>query len=698
VERKLSTIEQLIEDIAAKQANDGSTHREAFTNLALPALEQSGDVTSPQAAYFERSFVGKTVIFDGYSVDPESGDVTLIVCDFYVDSGTGDLLNDDYIRKLSSQIATFLTYLERNEAYILANIDSSDPFRYCIESMRTVNKVDVRIITTRRASLRLTRAEGISTDKLKCNLHLYDREAVLGLIYAAEPEPIEIDFAREYGTIIPAMPAVKGEKISCWLAVIPAAILARIYEKYTNRVIEQNVRSFLQLRGSVNIGISKTLTTEPDMFFAYNNGIAATVEAIEFAPNSEETQIAAVRGLQIVNGGQTTATMHRVLLGRESRCLENAKVMAKITLINENCDAETAVQTVQNISRYSNSQNKVTDADFFSNHPVHRRLEQLSQSQWAPATDGTVRRQRWFYERTRGAYATMKAVNPSKASEYPASMVISKLELAKTYAVFNGDPHTYCLGAEKAFRAFSEYLAPKLAESDVVNVAWWRHRVAEHILISALTRAVGNAAWYEKGLRAQVVAYTVRLYLDSLKSADLHLNLDKIWQEQAVQSGLISALLEIASLVYVKLPQTGAAHNQYNPTEWAKKPACLKALKEVIKVSVPRESAWLISKQQMRAANRQQEVVVSWTHKTPAPAIRNAGKGFWQEVDGYVDREGCAMSEMSRSLLTAAAAGEPIEHDQAIVLLMAYDTLRHNGMRVTQDGNGVYCATFRPAQ
>src|SRR5262245_2821362 len=44
---------------------------------------------------------------------------------------------------------------------------------------------------------------------------------------------------------------------------------------------------------------------------------------------------------------------------------------------------------VPDISRYSNTQNKVTLVDFSSNHPYHVKVEKITRSLWAPSPDGS---------------------------------------------------------------------------------------------------------------------------------------------------------------------------------------------------------------------------------------------------------------------------------------------------------------------
>jgi hypothetical protein len=101
--------------------------------------------------------------------------------------------------------------------------------------------------------------------------------------------------------------------------------------------------------------------------------------------------IRSLKGLQIVNGGQTTASLHRARK-RDKASLENIKVPAKIIRVkSENLD-----EMVAAVSRSANSQNTVQPADFSANDPFHTTVETLANNTWLPDQSG-----RWFYERAR---------------------------------------------------------------------------------------------------------------------------------------------------------------------------------------------------------------------------------------------------------------------------------------------------------
>lgn len=241
----------------------------------------------------------------------------------------------------------------------------------------------------------------VETDGLEISRSVWDIERLHRLVTSGERrEPIEINFVERFGRALPCLPVGSGaQDYDAMLAVLPGGWLADIYHQHGARLLELNVRSFLQATGKVNRGIRDTLREEPERFLAYNNGISATASRVETAPTAEGgVGIASVRDLQIVNGGQTTASIHRAHMTGVD--LAAVFVQAKITVI----EPRRLDEIVPLISKYANSQNKVNDADLRANDPLHVELETLSRTVWTPETGDELRQTRWFYERARGQY------------------------------------------------------------------------------------------------------------------------------------------------------------------------------------------------------------------------------------------------------------------------------------------------------
>lgn len=276
-------------------------------------------------------------------------------------------------------------------------------------------------------------------------------------------QDIEIDF-KTYtgGKGIPCIEASSAntDDYKSYLCIIPGTALADIYDYYGSQLLEGNVRSFLSTKVAVNKKIRETILRIPQNFFAYNNGVSATAMDLLIESTNEGKFITYARDFQIINGGQTTASLSNARY-KDGADLSQIYVQMKLTEVDSNADK--ASDLIRNISRSSNSQNKVSDADFFATHPFHIRMEQISRRIFAPASGGAQYETKWFYERARGQYiqAQMhmtKAQKDKFAAQHPKKQVITKTDLAKVRNSWSGIPHIVSKGAQTNFMKFAEII------------------------------------------------------------------------------------------------------------------------------------------------------------------------------------------------------------------------------------------------
>jgi hypothetical protein len=336
----------------------------------------------------------------------------------------------------------------------------------------------------------------------------------------------------------------------------------------------------------VNQGIRRTIIDDPDHFLAFNNGISCTVAAIRLVENSDGTGIRTVRGLQIVNGGQTMASLHHAAR-RDKADLSRIYVPAKVTVV----DLDRLATIVPLISRYANSQNKISEADFSANDPFHVRVEELSRTIWAPATGGTQRQTKWFYERARGQYADAlgREVTPARQrkfkQEHPTSQRFTKTDLAKFENTWDQFPHIVSRGAQKNFAEFTLRLGARGRIEP--EAAYFEDLVAEAILFRRAERLVSAQDF--GGYRANIVTYSLAF----LAHQSAHrIDLGRIWREQDITPATADAISRVSRAVYLVLtdPPGGA-----NITEWAKKEACWQRVRELSIPSTPEFMSELIS-------------------------------------------------------------------------------------------------------
>ncbi len=408
---------------------------------------------------------------------------------------------------------------------------------------------------------------------ISVSLNVWDVARLYRLVSSGKKyESIEINFREEFGQSIPCLSLADPKSdYKGYLAVIPGEILASIYEKYGPRLLERNVRSFLQARGSVNKGIRNTIIKEPHRFFAYNNGVSATADDIEFDKESG-LSIAKIRNLQIVNGGQTTASLYYTAK-KDKADLQGIFVQAKISVIPE----EHLEDIVPLISRFANSQNKVNDADFYANDPFHVEIEGLSRTTWAPAIDGSSRQSKWFYERARGQYLDAKAREGTPARKrqfdatFPTHQKFTKTDLAKYENTWIQLPHIVSLGAQKNFNDFTI----RLKERGRVDVdgRYFEHLVAKAIIFSKADRIVREQNF--GGYKANIVAYTIA-YISNHTSQ--RIDLDKIWRSQNISVALQQTIRDVSIAVYRVI---ASPPNGKNVTEWCKRKECWEKVKDM---------------------------------------------------------------------------------------------------------------------
>jgi len=385
-----------------------------------------------------------------------------------------------------------------------------------------------------------------------------------------EREEIVIDFSSLTGQPVTCLLLDNSEgRYQTLLSIFSGPLVAELYGRYGPRLLERNVRSFLQIKGAVNKGIRDTIRHEPSMFLAYNNGLSCTASEVELVvTESGSRAIKSVRDLQIVNGGQTTASIYHALI-KDKADVTQIGVQVKLTILT---DSERMEEVVPMISKYANSQNKVQVADLMANDVYHRRVEELSRTIWAPARDGTLRQTRWYYERARGQYrddiARERTVAQKKAFEAqnPKSQMFTKTDLAKFALSFEMRPHVVSKGAQYAFSAFTVGIEQHVRSEGQVDRVYFERLVAKGILFKETERIAQELK--VPGYRANIVTYSISKLVSLGRG---RIDLGRIWREQRIYPELESALRKIVQACYEHIID-GASGG--NVTQYCKKEEC----------------------------------------------------------------------------------------------------------------------------
>lgn len=390
----------------------------------------------------------------------------------------------------------------------------------------------------------------------------------LSRLRVGERGAIELDLGKDYGGGIPCLTTQDDSgEYRTFLAFFPAPLLARIYGEYGQRLLERNVRAFLQAKGKINKGLQATLREEPQRFLAYNNGLCCTAAEVRIQPDQHGMpRLAWVKDFQIVNGGQTTASIFHALK-KEKLDLSDVIVQTKLTVIS---NPDQVAEIVPMISRYANSQNKVNGADFAANGKFHRDLEELSRTMRASAASGMERGSHWYYERARGSYLDDKARQgtPARQKDWvrqsPPQQKFTKTDLAKYEHAWLGLPHLVCRGAEKNFQAFAARL-----EDDgepVVDRTFFEQMISRVILWRSAEKIFDTLGL--EGYRANSVAYAVAWLAER---SGRRLDLERIWRDQCLPDTVSAAILVICREAHHFLTGRGGnvGEGSKKPETWA---------------------------------------------------------------------------------------------------------------------------------
>jgi hypothetical protein len=575
------TYSDLANEIAIGSVAEGELKVTEFFRIYAQVAAENGDC--PDLEYTPvLSTSGTGYRVDGYALDlPDgveqlAGDLHLAVC-LYSQDDALPAINAREIDAVVSQVERFIKTIastknveameESSPGYLLAM-----QIRHC---MSRIVRLRVVVFTNAHLKTRRKSFESRSLGDLPIQVNVFDIERY-ERISRRGLDPVEVDFKEDFEGLVPCLPASMGSTgFSSYLFAMHAPVLAKVFAAYGNRLLEQNVRTYLQAKTTVNRGILKTISEEPSMFFAYNNGLTGTASSVvtERLPDGS-LGIASIKDLQIVNGGQTTASM---LYARDGlkRDLNEVYVQVKLSVVGE----EKLGEVVPRISEYANTQNKVSLADLASNSPVQVRIERLSKEIAAPQRAGELHTTRWFYERARGQYKNLfayksAAVRSRSEVEYPKSQLVTKTDLAKYELAFDGRPHHVSEGEQKCFQRYVTSMAATYGDGVGLNEFWFKCAVGKAIVFRTLDREIARSDWYKaaKGLKAQTVAYTLAAAAQSFRIGGMQLDLMRIWREQAVAGALMEWMLGWAQRVH-KVLNTPPGITK-NPSEFAKKEFC----------------------------------------------------------------------------------------------------------------------------
>lgn len=685
-----SFYEELFQDISATADAEGVFKEDAFFEKVTSLLESAGEFDEAQRSFFHPARGAMRV--DGYCGDPLESSVAQ-------QAGTGtlglialDFSQDTSISTLTS--AAMEADFKRMERYLSASLDRgfrdslepSDPGFGLADLISTrwpmISKVDLYLLTNKQLSRRVQGKQQGDFQGREIVYNVWDISRIQRLVESGrEREPLYVDFHELPTGPIPALLASSSDSHQrVFLTALPGIDLATIYDRWGTRLLEANVRVFLQARSNVNKGIKRTLENEPELFFSFNNGITATAEAVETERDSDGLLITGMRNLQIVNGGQTTASVYAAYKRNDD--LSKVYVQMKLSEVNEN-DAR---ELVPRISEYANSQNKVSAADFFANHPYHVRIESLSRRILAPMKADSFVQTKWYYERARGSYRDAqtylsRAEKNKFSKEYPKSQCFTKTDLAKYLMVWTDKGYMVNRGAQKNFAEFASDISEAWEEDDAqFNEHYFKCLIAKKIIFDTTNKIVQSRDWYETGgYRSQHTVLTIGTLSSAVNRMGKVVDFIAIWNRQGIDDLLTHALEQAADAAHAVLMSPDEEHR--NITEWAKQKKCWDIISSL---DIEWDLNWVASlldksdeASAQRASADEQRAIDG--EEARAQVLRQ-NEGFWSKVLDWSIAEGEGSEEELDALrLVASSDSASPSEEQSAILVRFMDRLRKSG-------------------
>lgn len=605
VAKELTEVEQYKEEVLDEILGMADFPKDELTKLVIGYIQAMGDVDQVNLCSYDN---GNGVALDGWGVN---GDEDLVSIDLflsvYLDPENGKSITANELDRHFNWLYRFFEQSKNGKMLSKIHDTKSELYQVAdlIHSTQKIDRIRLFLLTNAIAPANYEKEIAELDEGTSCEYIIWDAKRVMrqhNII--SGKDPIIVDFDADYNSPLPCiqMPDI-SENVSCYLSIIPGTILSQIYHNYHQQILEQNVRTFLQFKGASNKGIRDTMIghkatyreklkgiedtePEPDMFFAYNNGISTTAADITVRKTEKGMEITRIKDWQIVNGGQTTASIDAVfkMKGVNISKLSKVFVCMKVSVIK---DKEKQGVIVQKISKFANTQSAVKKSDFNINEQFLIDIENQSRQEWCKTLSGKPV-SKWFFERTRGQYLDKAKRNNTAATErefyaeYPKNQMFDKTLLSKFMMAWMEYPASVCKGGENNYAVFFNKIKALGIKFDADT---YHRTIAKGILFKAIDAFYGRDGIALPGYKSNMVAYTLSAlsFLSSKK-----LDLVTIWNEQnvinpAVQSNMTIDLYN----VYAKL-LNGQQHisykikEQYTTTEGKKR-------NRFVSVDIPKE-------------------------------------------------------------------------------------------------------------
>ena len=650
-------IEAIQSDVAALVYSDGegASFEDKFTEHCIEILDTIGKSEGARVlSYINPDSQGRIDWkINGYCLKDEFKDdsnkvyfetLDLFITYFNKNSYDYNIAKDDFNKSIN-QIKKFLN------AALKGHIDYIDPaqtelnqlLKIIIKQKANFDRMNIFFLINGNSNHDLEKVVIKGFEDLDVFVHVWDIPRFYKLSESSSNrEPIEIDFKNlisnsNHGIQCLKMPN-RNELYECYLAILPGETLAKLYKEYSNELLESNVRAFLGQTGKFNKGIRDTIREKPQMFLPYNNGITATAENVETKIIDNQLYLTKLLDFQIVNGGQTTASLFHTQKKYKDADLSNVFVQMKLTVIK---DIEQKNIEVPNIARYANSQNKVSELDLSSNNPYFVQIESLSRKKYVIDPNDRNMLTLWYFERVNGQYreSLNKLTTPVQQRKFkeqnPTNQKFVKSDVAKYINIWEQEPYFVSQGAQKNFIHYTKKINELVKKNKFPTENFYKNLIANAILFKAVDKLFGRKnidAIGDTNLKSFTVAYTLSYFYYLTNN---RINLWKIYEEQRVDNRIMNELQKLIVFVYNQLVNSS---NNSLISEYAKRESSWKLLKdESYKIQIDYNLDCFITSEQVLA--RDNEIVEidnkSETNLISINKILSFGNKFWDGISKW---------------------------------------------------------------
>ena len=615
-----------IQSILADAESRGLMNAECFFETVCEELISLGELTNN---YTVSEYKKRGIEVYGYDFDEERNILTIISQEFYQENIIQTLIRG----LIDTKFKRLKTFFEKAINELYEDLEPTDPaysMAYLIWKNHEAGRIDrVRflIVTDGKATRNLKEIPSEKFNNIDFEYNVIDID-LLYSIYKNESQNIDSEIETDLKFL---KINDENDTYQSYLSVLPGELIYDIYNKFGKKILEQNVRTFLQFRGNVNKGLRNTIEFKPEMFFAYNNGVTATATSIEIDNN----RITKIHNFQVVNGGQTTSSIYSAKK-KNNIDLSLVNVQMKLSVVNPKYSVD---DFVSKVAEYANTQNKVNPSDFFSNSPFHKDMKEHSKRVWAPAVLGMQKRTHWYYERVRGEYLNEQAyLSDSEKNKFqlenPKAQYFEKTLISKSENSWKQKPNIVAKGAQFSFKHFSEEITDTLERNNfAITEDYFKDVISRIILFRKVEKIISAAHWYDGGYRAQTVTYSIAYLSYKLKQSKKYFDFNNIWINQKLPESLVDVLEDITKKVYnsITRPSEGSA----NVASWAKKIECWERIKS-ISIYFELDDNLLLNREENRFVKRQaiKEVKILKGIEMQVFVIKQK-KGFWLQTFNY---------------------------------------------------------------